>query len=62
MKKMADSLFKEFDDNLRPLLELGLDYLTLSRNGNSLSTGETAANPAGADATDGDNRRTLHPR
>lgn len=40
MKKMADSLFKEFDDNLRPLLELGLDYLTLSRNGNSLSTGE----------------------
>lgn len=40
MKVMADSLFKEFDDNLRPLLELGLDYLTLSRNGNSLSTGE----------------------
>ncbi|PMB83225.1 excinuclease ABC subunit A [Limosilactobacillus pontis] len=40
MSKMADSLFKEFDDNLRPLLELGLDYLTLSRNGNTLSTGE----------------------
>lgn len=40
MNKMADSLFKEFDDNLRPLLELGLDYLTLSRNGNTLSTGE----------------------
>lgn len=40
MHKMADSLFKEFDDNLRPLLELGLDYLTLSRNGNTLSTGE----------------------
>jgi len=40
MKKMATSLFKEFDDNLRPLLELGLDYLTLSRNGNTLSTGE----------------------
>lgn len=40
MDKMADSLFKEFDDNLRPLLELGLDYLTLSRNGNTLSTGE----------------------
>ncbi|WP_295728009.1 excinuclease ABC subunit UvrA [uncultured Limosilactobacillus sp.] len=40
MNKMAQSLFKEFDDNLRPLLELGLDYLTLSRNGNSLSTGE----------------------
>lgn len=40
MSKMADSLFKEFDDNLRPLLELGLDYLTLSRNGNTLSNGE----------------------
>jgi excinuclease ABC subunit A len=40
MVTMAKSLFKEFDDNLRPLLELGLDYLTLSRNGNTLSTGE----------------------
>lgn len=40
MGKMAHSLFKEFDDNLRPLLELGLDYLTLLRNGNTLSTGE----------------------
>lgn len=40
MNKMARALFKEFDDNLRPLLELGLDYLTLSRNGNTLSTGE----------------------
>ncbi|WP_242363866.1 excinuclease ABC subunit UvrA [Limosilactobacillus antri] len=40
MMTMARSLFKEFDDNLRPLLELGLDYLTLSRNGNTLSTGE----------------------
>ncbi len=40
MHKMAHSLFKEFTDNLRPLLELGLDYLTLSRNGNTLSTGE----------------------
>lgn len=40
METMAASLFKEFDDNLRPLLELGLDYLTLSRNGNTLSTGE----------------------
>ena len=40
MGTMATSLFKEFDDNLRPLLELGLDYLTLSRNGNTLSTGE----------------------
>lgn len=40
MAKISHSLFKEFDDNLRPLLELGLDYLTLSRNGNTLSTGE----------------------
>lgn len=40
MLHMATSIFKEFDDNLRPLLKLGLDYLTLSRNGNSLSTGE----------------------
>lgn len=40
MNHMAQSLFKEFDDNLRPLLELGLDYLTLSRRGNTLSTGE----------------------
>lgn len=31
MGKMSHSLFKEFDDNLRPLLELGLDYLTLSQ-------------------------------
>lgn len=40
MKKMANAIFAEFDDNLTPLLELGLDYLTLSRNGNTLSTGE----------------------
>lgn len=40
MKNMADILFKNLTDNLRPLLELGLDYLTLARNGNSLSTGE----------------------
>ncbi len=40
MAKMASSLFAEFDDNLNPLLELGLDYLTISRNGNTLSTGE----------------------
>lgn len=40
MTKMASSLFAEFDDNLNPLLELGLDYLTISRNGNTLSTGE----------------------
>lgn len=40
MHDMANSLFTEMDDNLRVLLELGLDYLTLSRNGNTLSTGE----------------------
>ncbi|HIX35473.1 MAG TPA: excinuclease ABC subunit UvrA [Candidatus Limosilactobacillus merdigallinarum] len=40
MNEMAHSLFTEMDDNLRVLLELGLDYLTLSRNGNTLSTGE----------------------
>ncbi|KAF0518989.1 AAA family ATPase [Pediococcus pentosaceus] len=40
MQAMANVLFKELVDTLRPLLELGLDYLALSRNGNSLSTGE----------------------
>ncbi|TSO26603.1 excinuclease ABC subunit UvrA [Lactobacillus sp. LL6] len=40
MDKMARRLFTEFDGNLQPLLDLGLDYLTLSRNGNTLSTGE----------------------
>lgn len=40
MHEMAHSLFTEMDDNLQVLLELGLDYLTLSRNGNTLSTGE----------------------
>ncbi|WP_338231425.1 AAA family ATPase [Companilactobacillus muriivasis] len=40
MKVMADVLFKNLTDTLRPLLELGLNYLTLSRNGNTLSTGE----------------------
>lgn len=40
MQGMATILFKNLTDTLRPLLELGLDYLTLSRNGNTLSTGE----------------------
>lgn len=40
MQPMGHVLFEEFDDDLRPLLELGLDYLSLSRAGNSLSTGE----------------------
>lgn len=40
MGNLANILFTELDDTLRPLLELGLDYLSLSRNGNTLSTGE----------------------
>ncbi|UQS85663.1 excinuclease ABC subunit UvrA [Apilactobacillus apisilvae] len=40
MQHMADILFENLDDNLSPLLELGLDYLTLSRSGNTLSIGE----------------------
>lgn len=40
MIKISKRLFSEFNNNLEPLLDLGLDYLTLSRNGNTLSTGE----------------------
>lgn len=40
MHKIAHALFAEFLDNLQPLLDLGLDYLTMVRNGNTLSTGE----------------------
>lgn len=40
MDTMAQAIFAEFDDDLKPLLELGLDYLTPARNGNTLSTGE----------------------
>lgn len=40
MHKMANALFTEFLDNLQPLLDLGLDYLTMARSGNTLSTGE----------------------
>ena len=40
MSKMAKSLLTELTDNLQPLLDLGLDYLTMARAGNSLSTGE----------------------
>ena len=40
MQAMATVLFQNLTDTLRPLIELGLDYLTLSRNGNTLSTGE----------------------
>ncbi|RVU70798.1 MULTISPECIES: excinuclease ABC subunit UvrA [Lactobacillus] len=40
MHKMASSLINEFINNLQPLLDLGLDYLTMERAGNTLSTGE----------------------
>ncbi|MBO0481053.1 ATP-binding cassette domain-containing protein [Candidatus Enterococcus courvalinii] len=40
MHVMANILFQELQDNIQPLLNLGLDYLQLSRNGNTLSTGE----------------------
>ncbi|USS86074.1 ATP-binding cassette domain-containing protein [Fructilactobacillus cliffordii] len=40
MHHMADILFSNMQDTLHPLLELGLDYLTLSRGSNTLSTGE----------------------
>ena len=40
MHKMADSIISEMTENLQPLLDLGLDYLTMSRSGNTLSTGE----------------------
>ncbi|WP_195589285.1 excinuclease ABC subunit UvrA [Lactobacillus gasseri] len=40
MHKIASSLINEFLNNLQPLLDLGLDYLTMERAGNTLSTGE----------------------
>ncbi|CAH1851673.1 excinuclease ABC subunit UvrA [Convivina praedatoris] len=40
MQTMAKALFDNLLDTLRPVLELGLDYLTLDRAGNTLSTGE----------------------
>lgn len=40
VQAMAKVIFKDLDDNLAPLLDLGLDYLTLARSGNTLSTGE----------------------
>ena len=40
MQAMANVLFQNLTETLHPLLELGLDYLTLSRSGNTLSTGE----------------------
>ena len=40
MHTMASELINEFNNNLQPLLDLGLDYLTMARPGNTLSTGE----------------------
>lgn len=40
MHKMASVLINEFGNNLDPLLDLGPDYLTMERAGNTLSTGE----------------------
>ncbi|MCI1984458.1 MAG: excinuclease ABC subunit UvrA [Bifidobacteriaceae bacterium] len=40
METLGSTIFRELDDDLRPLLELGLDYLSLARAANTLSTGE----------------------
>ncbi len=40
MQKMSKAVFNEMIENLQPLLDLGLDYLTMARSGNTLSTGE----------------------
>ena len=40
MHQMASELINELINNLQPLLDLGLDYLTMARPGNTLSTGE----------------------
>lgn len=40
MHQMASELINELINNLQPLLDLGLDYLTMARAGNTLSTGE----------------------
>ena len=40
MKSFAEKLMGEVIYGLKPLLELGLSYLSLDRSGNSLSTGE----------------------
>ncbi|MHA8110950.1 ATP-binding cassette domain-containing protein [Lactobacillaceae bacterium Melli_B4] len=40
MHSLANNLITELKDTLTPLINMGLDYLTLARSGNSLSTGE----------------------
>lgn len=40
MQKLANNLTGELIKQLNPILELGLDYLTMERAGNTLSTGE----------------------
>lgn len=40
MKSIGNKLMGELEDGVKPLLELGLSYLTLDRGGNTLSTGE----------------------
>ncbi|QTQ12396.1 excinuclease ABC subunit UvrA [Treponema parvum] len=40
MRPMADSIIQSFLDNAKRLNDLGLDYLSLDRAGNTLSTGE----------------------
>ncbi|WP_076635380.1 ATP-binding cassette domain-containing protein [Lactiplantibacillus plantarum] len=38
--KVAHKIKSEIYERVRPLIELGLDYLTIARGGNTLSTGE----------------------
>ena len=38
--RMTEGLLTEFEGRLVPLLDVGLDYLTLDRTGSTLSTGE----------------------
>ncbi len=40
MQPLAHDILRELDQILKPLLDLGLSYLALSRAGSTLSTGE----------------------